>query len=202
MHGCSRREPTWARSVPPIGLEELQGQVGDGALAPIALPTPTSTSMINWATLGSTYSYAARATDRVGNATEWVTGPHLQALLTQQNSGSVSYSGTWTKANSTTASGGSLKYATKKGAAATFTFTGSGIAWVAYRGPDRGSVGIYIDDVFVKNISLYAKTYSSKQIAFAYNWTENARHTIKIVALGTAHHPRVDVDAFIRLTLS
>jgi len=185
-----------------IGLEELQGQVGDGALAPVALPKPTSTSVITWATVGSTYSYAARATDSVGNSTDWAAGPRVKALLTQQTSTSIVYAGTWTRVNSTTASGGSLKYATRKGASATFTFTGSGVAWVAYRGPNRGSVGIYIDDVFVRTISLYSKTYSSKQIAFAFNWTENAKHTIKIVALGTAGHPRVDVDAFIRLTLS
>jgi GH25 family lysozyme M1 (1,4-beta-N-acetylmuramidase) len=193
----------WTATDPSgIGLEELQGQVGDGVPTPVKLPAPTTTSVTTWPTVGSTYGYAVRATDTVGNVNDWTAGPKVTALLTQESSSSVKYSGTWTRSYATAASAGSLRYATRAGASATFTFTGSGVAWVAYRGPNRGSVGLYVDGVFQRTLSLYAKAYSAKQVAYSFNWTENGKHTIKIVCLGTPGHPRVDLDAFIRLNLS
>jgi hypothetical protein len=38
-----------------------------------------------------------------------------------------------------------------------------------------------------------------KSIVFVANWAVSGTHTLKIVVKGTSGHPRVDVDAFIRL---
>jgi hypothetical protein len=187
----------------PSGIASygLQRQVNDGGWEDVALPAAMSTSVIEPLTLGTTYGYATRATDGVGNLSEWVPGGRAAVLLTEQASSSVVYSGTWKSAANQNASGGSLKYATRNGASVTHRFTGTGVAWVAYRGPNRGSARVYVDGVLKKTISLYASTYSAKQVAFAFNWGTTGVHKIKIVVLGTAGHPRVDVDAFLRLTL-
>jgi hypothetical protein len=39
----------------------------------------------------------------------------------------------------------------------------------------------------------------ARQIVYALNWTANGVHTIKIVCLATTGHPRVDIDAFVRM---
>ncbi|MEA2545488.1 MAG: hypothetical protein QOI09_761, partial [Chloroflexota bacterium] len=36
-------------------------------------------------------------------------------------------------------------------------------------------------------------------LVFSYSWATPGTHKIRIVVLGTAHHPRVDVDAFVVL---
>ena len=61
---------------------------------------------------------------------------------------------------------------------------------------------MYVDGAYIRTISLYASTYTSRWIAFARSWSANSNHTLKIVVAGTAGHPRVDLDAFVRLTRS
>jgi hypothetical protein len=127
-------------------------------------------------------------------------GPGLRATVYQQTSSTVTWTGTWRSASWSGASGGSVRYATGRGASATFHVTGSRAAWVAAQGPTRGSAQVYVDGVLAQTVSLYAKTGQSRAIVFARNWASVGAHAIRIVVLATPGHPRVDVDAFIRLT--
>ena len=97
------------------------------------------------------------------------------------------------------ASGGSVRYATTKGASASFRFTGSSVAWVSALGTTRGGAWVYVDGAFAGSVSLRATSGHSRAIVFARNWTSVGTHTLKIVVAGTAGHPRVDIDAFVRL---
>jgi hypothetical protein len=194
---------SWSATDPSgIAGYTLERLIAGGSWTAQSLPSPTTTSITQSLTFGYTYRYVVKATDGAGNTSGWDYGPYFEPLLTQQSSAAVWYSGTWTTVSSSYASGGSLKYATSYGASATYSFSGASVSWVAYRGPNRGSAYVYVDGVYKATISLYAASYYSKQIVFAYNWTSNGSHTIKIVCLGTAGHPRVDVDAFVRLYLS
>ena len=134
-------------------------------------------------------------------ARAWSPGPSFKPLLAQQTSSATAWSGTWTSNANSYASGGSLKYATANGAAATYTFTGSSVSWVAYRGPDRGSAAVYVDGVYKGVVNLYAATFSPKAVVFAASWGSNGTHRIGILCVGTSGHPRVDVDAFVTLVL-
>lgn len=192
----------WSAADPSgVASFSVQRQAGDAAPEDVALPTPSSTTITEPIALGAVYGYAARATDSVGNGSDWVPGPRAAVLLAEQASKGITYSGTWKSAANANASGGSLKYATRSGSSTTYTFTGAGVAWVAYRGPNRGAARVYVDGVLKKTVNLYAPTYSAKQVAFAFNWGTTGTHKIKVVAVGTAGHPRIDVDAFVRLTL-
>jgi hypothetical protein len=192
----------WSATDPSgIASYQVQRQVNGGAWAAITLATPTTAAVTHSLTVGSTYRYRVIATDTHGNASAWIYGRTVKPLLAEQTNAAVSYTGTWTGVASASASGGSLRYATAAGASATFTFTGSGVGWVSHLGPDRGSANVYIDGVFKKTVSLYSTTYQPKRIVYAFAWTSNAAHTIKIVVVGTAGHPRVDVDAFGKLLL-
>jgi GH25 family lysozyme M1 (1,4-beta-N-acetylmuramidase) len=191
---------SWSATDPSgIAGYVLERSTNGGSWASVSLPSATSVSLVQPLTFGYAYRYVVRATDRAGNASGWAYGPTFKPLLTQQSSSAVAYSGTWTTVANSYASGGSLKYATSHGASATYSFTGASISWVSYRGPNRGSAYVYVDGVYKATVSLYATSYSSKQIVFAYNWAANGAHTIRIVCLGTSGHPRVDVDAFVRL---
>jgi len=143
-----------------------------------------------------------RATDTKANTSGWSGGPIVQTLLTQQTSSSVTWSGTWNTVSSTNASGGSVRYSTSAGAAVTYRFTGSSVAWVSALGLGRGSAKVYLDGVYVRTINLEASSGHSRAIVFGRNWAGNGSHTLRIVVAGTAGHPRVDVDAFVRLSLS
>jgi hypothetical protein len=135
----------------------------------------------------------------MANTSAWFQGPSVRATVTQQNSTGVTWSGSWHTVSTSKASGGSLRYATAAGASATFRFSGSSVAWVAARGTSRGSARVYVDGVYEKILSLRASTSAYRSIVFARNWSTVGTHTIKIVVVGTAGHPRVDVDAFARL---
>jgi len=185
-----------------ISRYALQAQVNGGSWASLSLPSATSTSFAQQLAFNAVYRFRVRATDGAGNTSGWAYGPSFKALFTQQNSSAVQYSYGWSTLLTSAASGGSLATTKTAGSSASFTFTGSGISWVAYKGPNRGSAQIWIDGVLATTVSLYSSTYKAKQIVFATSWSANGTHTIRVVNLATAGHPRIDVDGFIRFVLT
>jgi len=184
-----------------IASYELMRSVNSGPWESVDLPTPTATSLTQSLLIGDSYRYRVRATDDDDNTSAWAAGPRFVPRVAQQTQSSVSYQGSWTTVSGTAFSGGSLAYATAAGAEAEHTFTGSSVAWVAYRGPTRGSADVYLDGVLQATVSLYSTTTQSRTIAFAYTWGNEGTHTIRIVVVGTPEHPRIDVDAFVKLDL-
>jgi beta-N-acetylhexosaminidase len=177
----------------------LERRVNGGSWAVQSLPAATTTSTRQALGLGSTYRYVVNAADGAGNRTSWVYGPFVEPLVTQQSSVALRFGGTWTTAYSTSYSGGSTRYAMAAGASASYTFTGSSVAWVTGMGPTRGSAKVYVDGIYAATVNLHSSTTILRRIAYAFNWTSQGIHTIRIVVLGTAGHPRVDLDAFVRL---
>jgi GH25 family lysozyme M1 (1,4-beta-N-acetylmuramidase) len=192
---------TWSATDPSgIAVQALQRSVDGGSWATVALPTATLPVANELLPLGKSIRQRARATDTKKNTSAWLAGPLVRSQLFQQGSASVVYTGRWRTVLSSRASGGSARYATAAAASATFRFTGSSVAWVATTGPTRGSARIYLDGRYIKTISLRTSTGHSRAVVFARNWGVNGTHTLRIVIVGTAGHPRVDVDAFVRLS--
>jgi hypothetical protein len=144
----------------------------------------------------------ARATDKRANTSDWLAGPGVRASIIQQTTSSLTWSGIWHTTGWSGASGGTVRYATTRGASATFRFTGSSVAWVSARGTSRGSVWVYVDGSYATSLSLHATSGQSRAIVFARNWASVGTHTLKIVVAGTPGHSRIDIDAFARLTVS
>lgn len=191
---------SWFASDPSgIASYGAQMETNGGAWATIGLPSPLTTSISQGLRVGSTYAYAIRATDGAGNTSGWAIGPVIKPVLDQQTAVGTTYSSGWTTAYSTSVSGGSMRYATWAGAWVSYKFTARSIGWVAYRGPTRGKAGVYVDGVLRATVNLYSSTYVAQPIVFVANWATSGTHTLKIVVKGTAGHPRVDVDAFVRL---
>ena len=118
------------------------------------------------------------------------------ALRDQETSSLATYVGGWSRVVSTGALGGYVKYKSAAGATASYTFTGRAIGWVAPRSSSRGSATIYIDGGYVATVSLYRSSTLARYSVYRTSWLTSGTHTIKIVVVGTAGHPRIDVDAF------
>jgi peptidoglycan/xylan/chitin deacetylase (PgdA/CDA1 family) len=191
----------WSASDPSgIAAYGLIRSINGGSWTSMALSSGTATSLLASTVNGSTYRFAVRARNGAGATSGYSFGRAFKPFVSQESSASIAYSGSWHTASSTSYSGGSLRYSTSAGASATFTATESAVGWVTSRGPTRGSAAVYVDGVYRATISLYATTFQARRLVYAFNWTSVDTHTIKIVCLGTSGHPRVDVDAFVRLT--
>ena len=186
----------------PLGRRRLRAAVAGGWRCLVGHPADardeTTTLADYW--VNHTYRQRVQATDGLGNVGSWAYGPVLKPILTQQNSTSVHYVGTWSTTTTVYASGGSLKYTKSKGASASLAFTGSSIGWLSYRGPNRGRAAVYIDGVYKATIDLYSSTYANRQVVYTMSWATSGSHTIKVVCLGTSGRPRIDLDGFIRLS--
>jgi hypothetical protein len=182
-----------------IASFRLQRQVNGGGWYTVTLSSATATSIAQSLTKGATYRYRVRATDKSGMSTSYTYGPSFKTVVSDQTSSLVSYTGTWGTTTSSACYGGSLKYTYNAGASSTYSFNGSAAAWVAYKGPNRGSAQVYIDGVLTATVNLYASTTSAKPVVYAFNWSTNGAHTIRVVNLATPGHARIDVDAFYAL---
>jgi GH25 family lysozyme M1 (1,4-beta-N-acetylmuramidase) len=192
---------TWsAKDASGVQAYALAESTNGGSLATVGLASPLSTSSSQGLAFGGSYRYAVKATDKLGNASAWAYGPTLTPSAVQESSTGIAYSSGWYRGYTSLAYGGRLVYATRTGAWASYTFTGRSIGWVSYRGPNRGKANVYIDGKLSRTVNLYASAYVSRSLVFSATWAGVGKHTIKIVVLGTAGHPRVDVDAFVRLS--
>lgn len=143
---------------------------------------------------GNEYRYRVRAQEG-DDWTDDATSPEVQLVRASEASASMSYRGKWKTAKGSKYIGGKAKYATKRGAKASFTFEGRSVAVVGPKGPTRGKARVYIDGRYVKTINMYSRSYRARQVVFAYNWSRTGDHRVSLVVLGTKRHPMVAIDA-------
>lgn len=174
---------------------KLQRQVSGGTWTTVTLSTALSTSINQSLTKGKTYRYRVRATDKTGQVSTYSYGPSFQAIVSDQTSSLISYTGTWLPGSTSTYFGGTVKYSTTPGASATYTINASGAAWIAYKSSTRGSAQVFVDGVLKATINLNSSTTTPKAQVYAINWGANGPHTVKVVVVSG----RVDIDAFVRL---
>lgn len=177
----------------------LQESINGGAYKGVALPTATTTSIGRALDVGSSYRYRVRAFDNDGNPSAWAYGPGFKVARYQESHGAFVYNGTWTSTTLSGASGGSVRYAKRKDASATFSFTGRGVAWVAPKSPSSGEAAVYIDGTYIGKVNLYSSRAVPRKIVLARSWSTTGTRKITVRPLGTAGHPRIDIDAFVVL---
>jgi len=102
----------------------------------------------------------------------------------------------WTHSTGAVFMGGSDIHAVKAGASMAYLYQAGVFAWVGEKGPTRGSAKIYQDGILKATVSEYAAVNTGPVIIWSNYFPAQGLHTIKVVVVGTAGHPRVDVDGF------
>jgi hypothetical protein len=143
---------------------------------------------------GSRYRARLRVQSATGAWSSWTYSSSTAPARFQETSATIGYTGSWTSSTSPGASGGHVRFASRGGATARFSFIGRAVGWVATRGPSRGSARIYVDGVYRTTVSLYRSSTLARSVAFATSWPAGGPHTLIIETVGTIGHPRIDLD--------
>jgi len=173
----------------------VRKRVGTGSWTILA-STLSTTSFKASLPIGVTSQFGVAARDGAGNVGPQAASPPITAVLLQDGSSLAHYTGTWSAVSSSTASNGKLHSSTRAGASVTFGTTARAIAVVGRLGPTEGAAKVYVDGVFVRTVDFPRSTSQSKVVVFNTSWSANGPHSVKVVVVGTAGHPRVDIDAF------
>ncbi|HET9085571.1 MAG TPA: S8 family peptidase, partial [Candidatus Limnocylindrales bacterium] len=158
--------------------------------------TQTGRSLRQTLTFGTAYRYATRTRTKGGSLGPVAYGQYVETALYQEGTSLAKYSGRWTATASSTASHGNLRTSTQAGAYVEFRAAALATAVVGRRGPTSGKAKVYVDGVLVSTIDLYHATSQSRVVLFSRAWSTVATHAIRVVVLGTAGRPRVDIDGF------
>jgi hypothetical protein len=114
---------------------------------------------------------------------------------------SVSYTAGWTEnTGSRPWSGGTAALSTTAGAQATFTFTGTSVGWIGFRGPQTGIARVFLDGAFLAEVDTFSITEEVQTILFRATGLADAGHTLMIEVTGRKNAASTDtfivVDAF------
>lgn len=112
----------------------------------------------------------------------------------------ITYVGTWTNNPNTSASGGSTRFSSTADDTASFTFVGTGIQWITFTSPGNGIAEVFLDDVLVATVDLYASSNLYGVVAYENLDLSPGEHTIRVRVTGTgnasATNVYVHIDAF------
>jgi hypothetical protein len=195
----------WPQATDANGIAryELEQSAAGSAWTPVSLTSPTGLSKVVNVTPGTATQFRVRAFDPANNASPWAVGTAVTATLRQETTAGVTYTGTWTLASLSGASGGKIKWSAANGAKSTTSVTGKGFALVATKAKDRGKAAIYVDGVLKATLDLYSATTKARQVVYATTLGAGA-HTVQVKVLGTKNvastGKRVDLDAIVVLS--
>jgi hypothetical protein len=175
---------------------ELRWRLDGGDWQDVALPAATSRSIAQTLPTTRAVQYQVRARDAAGNVGAWKSSSAFQLRLVAESSSAIKYARTWKTSLSSSYLDGAVRQSRVTGATASYTFTGSQVAWIAALAPTRGSARVYLDGRHVATVNLYSRTVQTQRAVYTYSWATAGRHRITIRVSGTAGHPRVDVDGF------
>ncbi len=182
-----------------VAAVAVERRVDGGAWTRVATAAGTATSARVTVAYGRRYTFRLQATDHAGNPSGWVAGVAFTPALVGERSSSVSYRGTWTTARSSAYLGGRTKHTGVARRRATLTFTGFAVAWVGSTGPTRGRARVYADGSYQGSYGTHTSRAHHRQVLAARTFSASGRHTFRVEVVGTARHPRIDVDAFVIL---
>jgi hypothetical protein len=117
------------------------------------------------------------------------------ASMANDSVAGISYTGSWS-AEENRGFGDYLDdahFTTQNGAAAQYTFSGTGVDVVSEKASDLGDIDVYLDSVFQERVSCLATVRSGAQTVFSRTGLSPTSHTIQVVK---ASGPFMVVDAF------
>lgn len=134
---------------------------------------------------------AGAKSPKAGSSKGWIDAKDARLNDTHA---SIRYGSTWKNATYSAYAGRQVTYSTRRGATATLTFTGTGIAWVGPTGPTRGKARVYVDGKLAATVNLRTSSFTARKIVFAKP-LKAGEHTIRII-VATSGKP-VAIDQLI-----
>ncbi|MFD3455702.1 peptidoglycan recognition protein [Streptomyces sp. NPDC058691] len=151
---------------------------------------PTTTSWSTAGKAGSAVTYNLKATDMAGNYA--TTSVSRTAAIIQETS--ATRTGTWTSKSSGSYLGGKSLTSKSKNASLTWTFTGRSVGWVVSRASTSGQAYVYVDGKKTATVDLKSSGTQYRQTIWSTSWSTSAKHTLKIVVVGTSGRPAITTD--------
>ncbi len=192
---------TWATTDPGSGVAsvQLQRSINGGSWTTIASSSAGAGSATVTVGYGARYAFRVMAVDNAGNAAAWSTATSFTPAIVSDGSSVVAYRGTWVRTSGAAYLGGGSRFASSAGRRATVTFSGLAVAWVSVAARTRGSARVYGDGALQGTYSTYRSATAYRRVISNMTFAALGRHTYRIEVVGSAGHPRVDLDAFIVL---
>jgi hypothetical protein len=190
----------WNGSDATSGIKNysLWESVDGGTYQQIATPTGKQFT-VNLA-IAHNYQFALGAFDNAGNFSGYSFSSNFGLHAYQEASEKIAYSGGWTRQALGGSYGGQVDFATKANKTATFSFSGAQVAWVSTQGATRGSATVSLDGGTAKTVNTH-KNSTKTAVIVSLRKVAQGNHTFVVKLLGTAGHPRVDVDAFLVMNI-
>ncbi|MGO4756239.1 N-acetylmuramoyl-L-alanine amidase, partial [Streptomyces sp. 2MCAF27] len=151
---------------------------------------PTTTTSNRTATSGTASTWSMRAYDYAGNYR--TSSPSYTPVILQESS--AVKSGSWTTKSSTSYLGGKSYSSGSKGASVTWTFTGRSAAWTVSRASTSGQAYVYVDGIKTATVDLRSSSTMYRNAIWTKSWSTSAKHTVKIVVVGTSGRPTITTD--------
>ncbi|GHF74712.1 peptidoglycan recognition protein family protein [Streptomyces griseosporeus] len=154
---------------------------------------PTWTANNRTSNSGTASTWSLTAYDVAGN---YRTASAAYTPVILQETSAVK-TGTWTARSSTSYLGGKSYSSGSKGASLSWTFTGRSASWVVSRASTSGQAYVYVDGVKVSTIDLKYSSTLYRQAIWTKTWSSSAKHTVKIVVVGTSGRPTITTDGLV-----
>jgi hypothetical protein len=184
-----------------VASYELQRSVDGHAWTTMPKASPAARTTSLTLPRNRTYQFQVRAVDVAGNVGAWMTAGTFKLTVSQEATRSLVFvRGTWSRTTSVSYDGHMTRTTRTIGGIARFTFSGTGFAWVAAESPVRGAAEVWIDGKLSGTVNTYRAASAARLMVFTRSTMSSGRHTVEIRALGTAGHPRVDIDALVTIT--
>ncbi|MET9768535.1 N-acetylmuramoyl-L-alanine amidase [Streptomyces sp. NPDC006415] len=156
---------------------------------------PTMGSASHTAKPGVTTAWKMTAYDQAGNSAA-ASVPGAPVILQES---AAKKTGKWTTKSSGSYLGGKSYSSSTKNAALTWTFTGRSAAWVVSRAATSGQAYVYVDGKKAATVDLKSSTTKYRDAIWTTSWSSSAKHTVKIVVVGTKGRPTLTTDGLVYL---
>ena len=144
---------------------------------------------VEWFQSGHSYRWGVQAIDCAHNASGWLAGPTVALKAVDQTA--ATFTKSWNLATGSAFFANTERYSAIQGASATFKITARSIAVLAPKGPNRGSMDVFVDGKLFTTVNLANRYGTSSQILARKAFATSGAHTVKLVAHAAK---RVDAD--------
>ncbi len=156
---------------------------------------PATGSASHTAKPGAATAWKMTAYDHAGNtAAASVSGA---PVILQETA--AKKTGKWTSKSSSSYLGGKSLTSSAKDAALTWTFTGRSASWVVSRAATSGQAYVYVDGRKAATVDLKSAATKYRDAIWTQSWSTSAKHTVKIVVVGTKGRPTLTTDGLVYL---